>query len=375
MPLLNETERHQLLVEWNENQLEYPKDKCIHQLFEAQVERTPDLTALIFGNERLTYRELNNRSNQLARHLQTLGVSAEVFVGICAERSVEMIVGILGILKAGGTYIPLDPAYPKDRVEYMLEDSQASVLLTQQKLVGELSQHQAKVVCLDSDWEIIAKQSKENPTSSVKPNNLAYVIYTSGSTGKPKGVAIEHRNTVAFLFWAISVFSVEQLKGTLASTSVCFDLSLYEMFAPLSCGGTVILVENVLHLPTAPAVNEVTLINTVPSAITELLRIKGVPASVRTVNLAGEPLKTSLVRQIYDLENIKEVFDLYGPSEDTTYSTFTLRDKGKATIGRPIANTQAYILDRYFQPVPVGIPGELLLAAMVWRVVISIGVN
>ncbi|MEP6901718.1 MAG: amino acid adenylation domain-containing protein [Actinomycetota bacterium] len=361
LPLLTEKERHQLLVEWNDNQRDYPKDKCIHQLFEAQVNRTPDAVALIFGDEHLTYQELNRRANQLARHLQTLGVGAEILVGICVERSIEMIVGVLGILKAGGSYVPLDPVYPKDRLAYMLEDSQASVLLTQQKLVSELSQHQAKIVCLDSDWQKIAQEAEENPISSVTPNNLAYVIYTSGSTGKPKGVAIEHRNTVAFLSWANSVFTVNQLKGTLASTSVCFDLSLYEMFAPLSCGGTVILVENVLHLPTAPAANEVTLINTVPSAITELLRIKGVPASVRTVNLAGEPLKTSLVRQIYETETVREVFDLYGPSEDTTYSTFTLRDTGKATIGRPISNTQAYILDRYLQPVPIGIPGELYL--------------
>lgn len=361
LPLLTEKERHQLLVEWNETRADYPKDKCIHQLFEAQVNRTPDVIALIFGNQRLTYRELNQRANQLARHLQSLGVKAEDLVGICVERSVEMIVGILGILKAGGAYIPLDPAYPKDRLTYMLEDSRASVLLTQQRFVNELSQHQAKIVCLDSDWTQIAKGTEENPVSATEQNNLAYVIYTSGSTGKPKGVAIEHRSAVAFLSWATSVFSREQLKGVLGSTSVCFDLSVYEMFAPLSCGGSIILVENILHLPTAPTANEVTLINTVPSAITELLRIKGVPASVRTVNLAGEPLKTSLVRQIYELENIKEVFDLYGPSEDTTYSTFTLRDKGNATIGRPISNTQAFVLDRHFQPVPVGIPGELYL--------------
>lgn len=361
LPLLDEAERRQLLIEWNDNQIDYPKNQCIHQLFEAQTTRTPEATALIFGEERVTYRELNRRANQLANYLRGLGVGAEVLVGVCLERSVEMIIGILGTLKAGGAYVPLDPNYPQERIAHMLEDSQASVLLTQQKLVAGLNEHRAQTVCLDGDWQRIAQESVENPVSMATANNLAYVIYTSGSTGKPKGVAIEHRNTIAFLHWATSVFTAEHLRGVLASTSVCFDLSIYEIFAPLSCGGTIVLVENVLHLPAAPAANEVTLINTVPSAITELLRIKGVPDSVRTVNLAGEPLKTSLVRQIYELGGVREVYDLYGPTEDTTYSTFTLRGEGAATIGRPIANTQAYILDRYLQPVPVGIAGELYL--------------
>ncbi len=361
LPLIREKERHQLLVEWNDVKAQYSENRSISQLFEAQVKETPEATALIFGNERLTYRELNRRSNQLANYLRALDVGAETLVGICAARSVEMIVGILGILKAGGAYIPLDPAYPQDRINYMLADSQAPLLLTTQNLIDDLSHYKGKIVTLDGDAQRIAQESEENPVSLAKPNNLAYVIYTSGSTGKPKGVAIEHHSTVALINWAHSVFNAEQLKGVLASTSICFDLSVYEMFVPLSVGGAVILVENILHLPNAPAANEVTLINTVPSAITELLRIKGVPASVRTVNLAGEPLKTSLVRQIYELEHIKEVFDLYGPSEDTTYSTYALRDKGKATIGRPITNTQAYVLDRFLQPVPVGIPGELYL--------------
>jgi amino acid adenylation domain-containing protein len=361
MPLLTEAEERQILVEWNDNRAEYPKNLCIHQLFEAQVLRTPEATALIFGEQHLTYRELNNRANRVAHYLQNLDVKPETLVGICVARSVEMIVGILGILKAGGAYIPLDPNYPAERLALMLEDSQVSVLLTQEKLIGNLGNQPAEFVCLDTDWAQIASQSKENPVSKVETNNLAYIIYTSGSTGKPKGVAIEHRSVSAFLHWATTVFSAEQLAGVLASTSVCFDLSVFEMFAPLACGGSLILVENVLHLPESAAKDKVTLINSVPSAITELLRIKGVPSSVRTINLAGEPLKTSLVKQIYELDSVKQVFDLYGPTEDTTYSTFTLRDDGAATIGRPISNTQAYILNNFLQPVPIGIPGELYL--------------
>ena len=361
LSFLTAEERHKILFEWNDNQLNYPKNRCIQEFFEAQTERTPNVTALIFGEQRVTYRELNNRANQLARYLQTVGVRPETLTAICVKRSIEMIVGILAILKAGGAYVPLDPNYPRERLAYMLEDSNAAVILTNRDLLDELDSTKAKTVCFDRDADLISPELVENLTASATAENLAYVIYTSGSTGKPKGVAIEHRSAAAFLHWAKSVFTVEHLRGVLASTSVCFDLSVYEIFAPLSGGGTIILVENILHLPTCAARNEVTLINTVPSAIAELLRIGGVPQSVRTVNLAGEPLKTSLVKSIYQLPHILEVFDLYGPSEDTTYSTFTLRDEGAATIGRPISNTQAYILDANLQPVPVGIPGELYL--------------
>ncbi|NOT47998.1 MAG: amino acid adenylation domain-containing protein [Acidobacteria bacterium] len=361
LPLLSEDERHQVLAEWNSDRIYVSPDKCIHHFFEAQVDRTPEAVALIVDSGRLTYRELNRRANQLAWHLRTLGVGPEILVAICVERSVEMIVGLLAILKAGGAYVPLDPSYPQDRLSHMLSDSQASVLLTKTTAAGWLGRHNATAVYLDEDRRTDEKAGETNPVSGVEQRNLAYVIYTSGSTGKPKGVAIEHRSTAAFLTWATSVFNTEKLRGTLASTSVCFDLSVFEMFAPLACGGTIILVENILHLPGTPAAKEVTLINTVPSAIAELERINGIPDSVRTVNLAGEPLKASLVRQIYETGTVREVFDLYGPTEDTTYSTFTLRDTGKATIGRPISNTQAYVLDRNLQPLPVGIPGELYL--------------
>ncbi|WP_375498713.1 amino acid adenylation domain-containing protein [uncultured Nostoc sp.] len=360
---LPKIEVDQLLLEWQENPAVYVNDICIHQLFEYQVEKTPEQIAVIFEDKQVSYQELNQQANQLAHYLQTLNVKPEVLVGIFLERSLEMIVGLLAILKAGGAYVPLDPAYPSERLALMLKDSQLSILLTKQNLLSKLPEYQAHIVCLDSDREAITQQNQENLTSIVTDKNLSYVIYTSGSTGKPKGVAIEHHSTVALLDWAREVFTTEDLAGVLAATSICFDLSVFEIFVPLSWGGKVILAENALYLPTLLAAQEVTLINTVPSAIAELLRIQGIPASVRTVNLAGEPLQNRLVQQIYALDNIQKVFNLYGPTEDTTYSTFALVKKGDSivTIGRPIANTYCLLLDEQMQIVPTGVSGELYI--------------
>lgn len=361
LPLLTEAEQNQLLVEWNDTEADYPKHKCIHQLFEEQTEKSPDAVALVCGYERLTYRELNARANQLAHYLQKLGVESETLVGICVERSPLMVIGLLGILKAGGTYIPLDPSYPQERLVFMLEDAQVSLLLTQQIIFEGLLKCSAQVVYLDNN-KFLAGENTENLISKIQSNSLAYILYTSGSTGKPKGVAVEHRSVVALLSWATEVFTTEQLAGVLASTSFCFDISVFELFVPLSCGGKIILAENILHLPTLPAAQEVTLINTVPSAISELVRDKGIPDGVGTVNLAGEALPQQLAQLIYQQNSIEKVFNLYGPSEDTIYSTYALvkRESEKAPpIGRPIYNTQAYILDSQLQPVPIGVPGEL----------------
>jgi len=363
LPLLTETERRQVLVEWNQTATDSLRDGCVHQLFEAQVERTPDAVAVTHNDRSLTYRQLNRRANQLAHHLQELGVGPEVRVGVCVDRSLEMLVGLLGVLKAGGAYVPLDPAYPRDRVTFMLQDCRASVLLTQQKLADTLPGHAAQVVLLDADWPRIAGLSNENLPCRACPTNLAYVIYTSGSTGLPKGVAIEHHSTVNFIDWAMGVFTAEELSGVLASTSICFDLSVFELFVPLAAGGRVVLVENALGMQSLPPDAGVKLINTVPSAMTELLRLKSVSDSVMTVNLAGEPLATELVNAIYRQTRTTCVYDLYGPSETTTYSTFTRRSPGvPATIGRPLANTQVYVLDKHRQPVPPGVPGELYIA-------------
>ncbi|MUG94288.1 amino acid adenylation domain-containing protein [Scytonema sp. UIC 10036] len=362
LPLLNENQRHQLLVEWNNTETNYPCDQTIHQLFEAQVERTPDATAVIFGDRQLSYAQLNLKANQLAHYLHTLGVGPEVLVGICVERSLDMVVGLLGILKAGGAYVPLEPDYPTDRLSFMLEDSGVSVLLTQQSLIDRLPGHGARLVCLDTDWQKISQYPQRNSLTTVQGGNLAYIIYTSGSTGKPKAVAIEHHSPVALVSWAQSVFTPHELAGVLASTSICFDLSVFELFVTLSTGGTVILAQNALHLPTIAAANSVTLINTVPSAIAQLIQEKNFPKQICTVNLAGEALQNQLVQQIYQHSQVERVFNLYGPSEDTTYSTFSAIEKGttaSVTIGRAIANTQIYILDQYLQPVPIGVPGEL----------------
>jgi len=361
--LLTEGERKQLLTDWNNTRRDYPPSDCIHHLFERQAEERPEADAVIFGAEQLTYGELDRRANQIAHYLRRLGVRPETRVGICSRRSLAMIVAMLGVLKAGGTYVPLDPAYPKQRINYMLEDAEIAVLLTEENLLEDLPKNLTQIVFLDSGWDAIIGEEDSNPASKVSPQNLAYIIYTSGSTGDPKGVAIEHRSAATLIRWAKEVFSAEELAGVLASTSVCFDLSIFELFVPLSLGGKVVLAENILELPSLPSAREVTLINTVPSAMAELIRVAGVPSTVSTVNLAGEALPERLVEQVYRQTNARRVFNLYGPSEDTTYSTFGLMREGEPpTIGRPVANTQVYVLDANLQPVPVGIGGELYIA-------------
>ncbi len=336
----------------------------LHQIFEAQAERTPDAVALIFGAGRLTYRELNERANSLAHHLQSIGVGADALVAILLQRSVEMIVALLAVLKAGGAYLPLDPLYPQERLAFMLDDASASVLLTQSSLLERVPPHDAQVLLLDTGAEMFAAGSANNPRSGIEAENLAYVIYTSGSTGRPKGVGITHSNAAALLGWSREQFTAADLSGVMASTSICFDLSIFEIFAPLSCGGKVVLAENALALRGLAAAGDVTLVNTVPSAMAELMRINALPPSVRVVNLAGEALKGALVKQIYQAGQVERVINLYGPTEDTTYSTVSEigRDEDREpTIGRAIRGTQAYVLDKSLQVVAVGVIGELYL--------------
>ena len=361
LELLLPAERQRVLVDWNWTTVNIPAT-CLHQLFEEQAIRNPKGIAVVHKHERLTYGELNARANQLAHYLRAKGAGPEHLVGICVERSLEMIVGLLGILKAGAAYVPLDPHYPADRLRFMLEDANAQLVLTQKSLLNLIPESPVPVFCLDTDWPIVSKLRDDNPTATTAAENLAYIIYTSGSTGWPKGVAIQHRSALALVTWAREVFSEEELSGVLASTSICFDLSVFELFVPLSCGGTVLVAQNLLHLPSLPSAKDVVLINTVPSAMVELLRLNGIPKTVQTVNLAGEPLSADLVQKLYEHPHIRKVNDLYGPSEDTTYSTWTLRQRGgPATIGRPVWGTRAYLLDNNLRPVPVGVPGELYL--------------
>ncbi|HEY0607596.1 MAG TPA: amino acid adenylation domain-containing protein, partial [Herpetosiphonaceae bacterium] len=377
LPLLTAAEREQLAL-WNSTALDYDSQRCLHELFAEQAKQTPDAIALTaFGDgssasAQLTYAELDRRADAIARYLRTIGVGPDVPVGLYMERTEALVAAILGVLKAGGCYVPLDPAYPTERLQFVLEDTRMPVLLTQESLISTwpdlLAQpastdSQPQVIYLDRDSDLIAQAAADLPDSGVVADNLAYVIYTSGSTGRPKGVAISHRSATALLAWAETVFSADELSGVLAATSICFDLSIFELFTPLTSGGSVILVDNILRLSALPASANITLINTVPSALTELLRIGALPASAETINLAGEPLTLRLAQQIYREPTVKRLYNLYGPSEDTTYSTGALieRGDGEPTIGRPIANTQAYVLDSRMQPVPIGVVGELYL--------------
>ncbi len=361
LPLLTDIEKCKLLDQWQGERVEFPSTSCIHELFEQQVARTPAAPAIIFNQQTLTYSEVNSRANQLAQHLRRLGVGPEVLVGVLLERSPLLVVGLLGILKAGGAYVPLDPAYPAERLRFMLEDAAASLIVTQRNLQAMIPASKEKTICLD-EWESISHETPEPPQAGTTAENLAYVIYTSGSTGKPKGVAIQHGSVAALVHWASEAFWPEQLQGVLASTSICFDLSVFELFVTLSMGGCAILADNALHLANLESAERVTLINTVPSAITELLRAGAIPKTVETINLAGEPLKSGLVKQLYEQTHVERVLDLYGPAEDTTYSTFTLRNPdGPETIGRPISNTQVHLLGADLQLVPEGVTGEIYI--------------
>jgi len=360
--LLSQSDYNEIVVKKNATEMDYEKECCVHNLFERQARETPDATAVICENEHISYQELDRRSNQLARHLIKTGVGPEVIVGLCLERSVDMVIGMLGILKAGGAYLPLDPKYPKKRLDYMLRDTQAMAMIVHSSTENCVSIDNLKIVNLES---VLGDQRDflcTAPASNVHPDNLAYIIYTSGSTGKPKGVALCH-SAVCLTKWAEAYYQDGVFKTVIASTSICFDLSVFEIFVPLSLGGTLLLVKNGISLP--EAADQATLLNTVPSVIAELLDTNRFPSGVSTLNVAGEPLRSKLVQEIFLKTSVKQVYNLYGPSEYTTYSTAALIDRcsvAEPTIGRPIANTQVFILDSELNPLPPGSSGELYMA-------------
>ena len=362
LPLLSAAEREQLLTGFNDTGATVGSEVSLADLFAAQAARTPERVAVVAGCVRLTYGELNERAERLARRLRALGLGPEILAGVLLERTAELIVALLAVHKAGGAYVPLDPSYPRQRVLQMLEIGRVGLLLTSGRLAAELGDElPARTVLLDAGWE---DEGEAEPGVAALPGNLAYVIFTSGSTGVPKGVAIEHRTAAAMVRWSHAMFSADEYAGVLGSTSVCFDMSVFEIFATLSAGGKLLLAENALALPELAAKEEVVLVDTVPSAMAELLRLGSLPASIRTVNLGGEALKGSLVREIYQrLPNVERVVNLYGPSEDTTFSTWSVvpRDGAHPLIGRPLRGESTYVLDAEMRPVPLGIPGALYL--------------
>jgi amino acid adenylation domain-containing protein/non-ribosomal peptide synthase protein (TIGR01720 family) len=362
LQLLDDSQREQAIT-WGKADVTALAPRTVLEFIEERVAQRPDAPAVVYAEQPIDYRALDQRANRLAHKLQTLGVGPEVRVGVCMRRTPDMLVALLAILKAGGAYVPLDPDYPQERLLHMLDDSRAAVLLTEPAAQAMLPETlSARVVLVEAGEQWLAGYPSTAPVAGITGQNLAYVIYTSGSTGKPKGVAISHANLSALIQWSQGVYREEQLRGVLASTSICFDLSVWEIFVTLASGGCMVLADNALALADLPARERVTLINTVPSAIAALQRAGQIPASVATINLAGEPLKQSLVDTLYATTAVRQVYDLYGPSEDTTYSTFTLRTAyGQANIGRPLANTVAYLLDSQLNVLPAGVAAELYL--------------
>jgi amino acid adenylation domain-containing protein len=373
LEILSDTERQQLLIEFNQTKADYPKDKCIHELFEEQVTRTPNNIAVVCEDDQLTYTELNRKANQLAHHLQQLGVSPDVRVGICVERSLSMVVGLLGILKAGVAYVPLDPAYPRNRLNFMLSDARVSVLLTQEKFVEKLTGYESVVLCLDKDWECICESSEGDPVSAATSQNLAYVIYTSGSTGKPKGVMITHQGLVNYLSWCTQAYAVADGGGAPVQSSIGFDATITSLYAPLLVGQRVVLLperEEIEALSAAlSAPNHFSLVKLTPAhlgLLSQMLPARQAECQTRALIIGGEALlgKSLCFWQRYAPHT--RLINEYGPTETVVgCCVYQVPPQtalsGAVPIGRPIANTQLYLLDSSLRPVPIGVPGELYI--------------
>ena len=353
---------YQLIQSFNNTAALYPSNKTIVDLVEEQAALTPEAIATISDNNQLTYKELNERSNKLARYLRERGIGAETLVPICIERSDEMIVGLLGILKAGGAYVPIDPAYPEDRIRYMLTDTRGQIIVTSSKSKASLpGSGEGMIIELDTEWTTISQHNPDNLRVPIQSNQLAYIIYTSGSTGKPKGTMIEHRNAYDFIRWCQQEFAASRFDIVYAGTSICFDLSVYEIFYTLSVGKPIRILENGLFIDRYLPEDTNVLTNSVPTIVQHLLKEGTDLSNISVMNMAGEPIPFH-VHHSLDADKI-EIRNLYGPTEDTTYSTvYRLRNGGPILIGHPISNTQVYIVNKEIQLVPLGVTGEICIA-------------
>jgi amino acid adenylation domain-containing protein len=371
LPLLTEAERHQVLFERNDTRTDFPGERCIHQIFEAQVERNPDAVAVIFGEKSLTYEELNRRANQLGHHLRRLGVGPQVLVGLYVERSLEMLIGLLGIFKAGGAYVPLDPSYPAGRLAFMLQDAQIPVLLTQQKLLHRLVDEDVEFICLDSDNNSIAQESEENLTNETTTDDLAYVMYTSGSTGEPKGVAVPHR-AINRLVCNTNYIDLRATDKVAQVSNASFDAATFEIWGALLHGAQLIgITKEVALSPRDFAAqlrdSEITVLFLTTALFNQLAcEVPWAFASLRYLLFGGEAVEPKWVKEVLQKGAPEHLLHVYGPTENTTFTTWHLVKhvpEGATTIpiGRPIANTQVYILDKQQQPVPIGVPGELYI--------------
>ena len=369
LSILTESERHQMLGNWNETQANYPKDKCIQELFEEQAEKTPDATALVFEERQLTYQDLNNRANQLAHHLRTLGVGPDVLVGVCVERSIEMVIGLLGILKAGGAYLPLNPADPKERIKFMLENGGVKVLLTQQHLLTKLPKLDLHLIYLTSDHQEFVQYSQKNLSVKTTPQNVAYVIYTSGSTGTPKGIEIEHKSLVNLVSWHQQTFAVSEQDRATQIAGLSFDAAVWEVWSHLTGGASLYFPPNdvVLASPEmlqAWLISKRITISFLPTPLAETILSFDWPqdSSLRILLTGGDRL------HLYPSKNLPFViYNNYGPTENTVVATSAkivpTSVMGRLpTIGRPISNAQIYLLDKQLQLVPIGVAGEIYIA-------------
>ena len=369
LSILSDAERRQLSENWNDTARDYPRDRCLHELFEMQVKRTPDAIAMIFEDEQLTYAELNTRANRVAHRLIGLGVGPEVRVGICVDRSIEMVVGLFAILKAGGAYVPLDPGYPQERLSFMLEDADVSVLLTQERLLENLPPHRAMTICLDTAAELLGQENEANPASGVTAENMIYIIYTSGSTGKPKGVMVNHQGVVNCLLWLQSAFRLDEQDRFMMKASFSFDASVLELFWPLLVGSSVVVARpggqlDTAYLARTMARQQVTIAFFVPSMLVPFLDEKELPqaTSLKHVICGGEALPRETMERFY-ARSSAELNNLFGPTEASIACLDWPCERGgerlAVPIGLPISNTQTHVLDGNLQPVPIGVPGEL----------------